>query len=132
MIAMDGEGSKKFIEVNVCGAWNKKDARRVAKKIAGSDLVKAAIAGGWPNWGRILAAAGSASARINLSKLRLKIGPYTVYDITPLPINEPDIKEYLSKNEITIWMELANGHESATAWSCDLTEEYVRINMKKE
>ena len=130
-IAKDGEGAKKFIEVSVYDAWSKKDARRIAKRIAGSNLVKTAIAGEWPNWGRIMAAAGSVCARMDLSKLKLEIGQWTVYNKNPVKINGSALKDYLSGNEINIKIHVAMGKESATAWGCDLTEDYVNINKRE-
>lgn len=130
-IAKDGEGSKKFVEVSVHNAWNKKDARRIAKRIAGSNLVKTSIAGQWPNWGRIMAAAGSVCARINPSKIKLEIGPYTVYNKNPIKFNESNLKKYLSEKEININIYVDEGKENATAWGCDLTENYIKINKKE-
>ena len=132
MMAKDGEGAKKFIEVRVENAWNKKDARRAAKRIAGSNLVKTAIAGSWPNWGRVLAAAGSVCARMDFNDVKLDMGPYTVYDSGPVKYDEQSLVKYLEGNEISIRLDLKKGTGSATAWGCDMTEDYVRINMEKE
>ncbi|MCM8764246.1 MAG: bifunctional glutamate N-acetyltransferase/amino-acid acetyltransferase ArgJ, partial [Candidatus Omnitrophica bacterium] len=82
-IAENGEGSDRLIEVRVEGAWSKKDARRVAKKIAGSNLVKAAVTGTWPNWGRIAAAAGSVCCRFDPQKMKIYIGEHAVFDCVP-------------------------------------------------
>ncbi len=130
-IARDGEGAKKFIEVSVYDAWSKKDARRIAKRIAGSNLVKTALAGQWPNWGRIMAAAGSVCARMDPSKLKLELGPYTVYNKTPVSFDEHKCKKYLSGNEINIKIYISKGKETATAWGCDLTEDYIKINKSE-
>ncbi len=131
-IAENGEGSDKFIEVRVEKAWSKKDARRVAKKIAGSNLVKAAVTGAWPNWGRIAAAAGSACSRFNPEKMKICIGKYPVFDCVPCEIDETILREELSKKQILITVSLNGGKEDAIAWGCNLTEEYVKINMEKE
>ena len=131
-IAENGEGSDRFIEVNVEGAWSEKDARKIAKKIAGSNLVKAAVSGAWPNWGRIAAAAGSACSRFNPFKMKILIGPYTVFDGVPCDIDETILRQELSKKQVVITVRLDAGKEKATAWGCNLTEEYVRINMEKE
>ncbi|HOJ30582.1 MAG TPA: bifunctional glutamate N-acetyltransferase/amino-acid acetyltransferase ArgJ [bacterium] len=131
-IAENGEGSDRLIEVHVCGAWSQKDARRIAKKIAGSNLVKAAVTGTWPNWGRIAAAAGSACSRFDPLKMKISIGKYDVFDGAPCDIDETIVRKELSKKQILITVSLNAGKESATAWGCNLTEEYVRINMEKE
>ncbi|MGB9642982.1 MAG: bifunctional ornithine acetyltransferase/N-acetylglutamate synthase, partial [Candidatus Ratteibacteria bacterium] len=109
-----------------------KDARRIAKKIAGSNLVKAAVTGTWPNWGRIAAAAGSVCGRFDPLKMKITIGKYDVFDGAPCNIDETIIRKELSKKQVLITVCLNAGIESATAWGCNLTEEYVRINMEKE
>ncbi|MGC9065736.1 MAG: bifunctional glutamate N-acetyltransferase/amino-acid acetyltransferase ArgJ [Candidatus Ratteibacteria bacterium] len=131
-IAENGEGSDRLIEVQVHGAWSQKDARRIAKKIAGSNLVKAAVTGTWPNWGRIAAAAGSVCGRFDPLKMKITIGKYDVFDGAPCNIDETIIRKELSKKQVLITVCLNAGIESATAWGCNLTEEYVRINMEKE
>ncbi|MCM8807177.1 MAG: bifunctional glutamate N-acetyltransferase/amino-acid acetyltransferase ArgJ [Candidatus Omnitrophica bacterium] len=131
MIAFDGEGASKFIEVEVKGGWCKKDVRRVAKKVAGSSLVKTAIAGENPNWGRILAAVGSTNARIDMKNIEIKICGVEVFRGTePLRHNEEKLKNLLKNKEIKIEIDLKRGNFSATAWGCDLTEEYVKINKE--
>ena len=132
MIAGDGEGATKRMEVIVEGAWSKKDARRIAKKIAGSNLVKAAFAGSWPNWGRIAAACGSASARCDFRRIRISIGSHVVYDGAPVQYCEDDLRRTLSEKEVVFKIDLKQGNGRAVAWGCDLTEDYVRINMEKE
>ncbi len=131
-IAENGEGADKLIEVRVENAWSEKDARRVAKNIAGSNLVKAAVSGAWPNWGRIAAAAGSACTRFDPHKLEISIGPYTVFKGTPEEIDETILRQELSKKQVVIKVSLNSGKNSAVAWGCNLTEEYVKINMEKE
>ncbi|MCM8822490.1 MAG: bifunctional glutamate N-acetyltransferase/amino-acid acetyltransferase ArgJ [Candidatus Omnitrophica bacterium] len=131
-IAENGEGSDRLIEVRVEGAWSKKDARRVAKNIAGSNLVKAAVTGAWPNWGRIAAAAGSSCTRFDPQKMKIYIGKYTVFDCVSCDIDEKLLRQELSKNKVVIRVILGSGKEDAVAWGCNLTEEYVRINMEKE
>jgi len=130
-IASDGEGAKKFIEVKVKGAWCSKDARRVAKKVVGSNLVKSAIAGGWPNWGRILSSIGSTNARINQRNIEIKLCGIPVYKGNPLHFSEKKIRKLLTKKEIFIEIDLKRGNSEATAWGCDLTEEYVKINRRE-
>ncbi|MCM8825269.1 MAG: bifunctional glutamate N-acetyltransferase/amino-acid acetyltransferase ArgJ [Candidatus Omnitrophica bacterium] len=131
-IAENGEGSDRLIEVRVKGAWSQKDARRVAKKIAGSNLVKAAVTGAWPNWGRIAAAAGSVCCRFDPQRMKIYIGEHAVFDCVPCDIDEKLLRQELSKNKVVITVLLGSGKEDAVAWGCNLTEEYVRINMEKE
>lgn len=131
-IAENGEGADKLIEVKVEGAWSEKDARRIARKIAGSNLVKAAVSGAWPNWGRIAAAAGSVCSRFDPGKMKISIGNYTVFNGSPCNVDETVLRQELSKKQVAISVHLNAGKESAVAWGCNLTEEYVRINMEKE
>ncbi|MCM8758232.1 MAG: bifunctional glutamate N-acetyltransferase/amino-acid acetyltransferase ArgJ [Candidatus Omnitrophica bacterium] len=131
-IAENGEGADRLIEVKVENAWSSKDAKRVAKKIAGSNLVKAAVSGTWPNWGRIAAAAGSVCARFDPSKMKIVIGGYTVFDGEPCEFDETLLRQELSKKQVVIRVSLNAGNESAVAWGCNLTEKYVTINMEKE
>jgi len=128
MIARDGEGSTKLIEIRVKGAWDRKDARRIARAIARSPLVKTAIYGEDPYWGRILAAIGSTRVKFKPERLELSIQGITIFkNLSPLPV-EKELKEKLKDKEIIIEVNLNHGPHSLTFWSCDLTEEYVRIN----
>ncbi len=129
-IASDGEGASKFIEVVVNGAWCKKDARRVAKRVAGSSLVKTAIAGENPNWGRILAAVGSTNARMDKNNIKVKVCGINVFKGGPENYDEENLKTLLKNKEIKIEIDLKKGNFSATSWGCDLTEEYVKINKE--
>ncbi|MCX7705847.1 MAG: bifunctional glutamate N-acetyltransferase/amino-acid acetyltransferase ArgJ [bacterium] len=132
-IAENGEGADRLIEVRVENAWSEKDARRIAKKIAGSNLIKAAVSGAWPNWGRIAAAAGSACSRFDPIKMRISIGNYIVLDNgIPCDVDETLLRQELSKKQVIITVCLNAGKERAVAWGCNLTEEYVKINMEKE
>lgn len=129
-IAQDGEGATKLIEVKVKGAWDDKDAHRAAKAIANSALVKTAVYGADPNWGRIVPALGSVKVKFNPEKISLKL------QNTPLiekglfvNYNEKKLSESLKKAKIvTIDVDLYHGDKNTTVWSCDLTEEYVKIN----
>ncbi len=130
-IAADGEGSTKLIVVKVSGAWSEKDARRIARRIAGSNLVKAMIAGENPNWGRILAAAGSCAARIRPNETFLSLAGIPVFDRgEKMPYAELALREALSSSEIKIELDLRMGNFSAVSYGCDLTEEYVKINKE--
>jgi len=130
MIASDGEGAGKLIEVRVKGGWSGKDSRRVAKKVAGSSLVKSTVYGCWPNWGRILAAAGSASAKIDAGKIEVSMCGIKVYNGSPVKHDEAKLRRLMKGKEIVIGVDLKKGKFSATAWGCDLTEEYVTINKE--
>ncbi|HDD65043.1 MAG TPA: bifunctional glutamate N-acetyltransferase/amino-acid acetyltransferase ArgJ [Firmicutes bacterium] len=127
-IAEDGEGSDKLIEVVVKGGWCKKDVRRVAKKVAGSNLVKSAIAGNWLNWGRIISAIGSTNARIDLKKIEISINGIKIYKGEPLNFPEKEVEESLKRKVVRIEIDLKRGKFETISWGCDLTEEYVRIN----
>jgi glutamate N-acetyltransferase/amino-acid N-acetyltransferase len=129
-IASDGEGSSKFIEVSVNGGWCKKDVRKVAKKVCGSLLVKTAISGANPNWGRIVAAIGSTNARIDMKNVEIKICGITVFKGEPVKYDKDKLIKLMKNKEIKIEIDLKRGIFSATAYGCDLTEDYVRINKE--
>ena len=130
-IARDGEGATKLIEVTVNGAINTAEARLAARTIVSSPLVKAAVYGCDPNWGRILVAAGRSGAEVVESNLDLYIGDvFVVKGGMPLPFDEPRIVQVLKGNEVPISLNLNLGAASATAWGCDLSEEYVTINSQ--
>jgi glutamate N-acetyltransferase/amino-acid N-acetyltransferase len=128
-IARDGEGATKLIEVQVNGAYSQNEARAVGKSIISSNLVKTAIYGTDPNWGRIVTATGYSGVPIEPSLLDVSIGQYKVFEKgLPCPIVEEQVKEYLQQENIKILVELNQGDYHATAWGCDLTYDYVKIN----
>jgi len=128
-IARDGEGATKLIEVNVVGAGSDYDARAIAKTIVGSNLVKSAVYGSDANWGRIIAAAGRAGVPINPNTVDIRLGDIAVLQQSaPLPFDEAAAKAYLDGKEVTIHVDLHGGSGKATAWGCDLTYDYVKIN----
>lgn len=128
-IARDGEGATKLIEVNVSGAASDEDARAIAKTIVGSSLVKSAVYGSDANWGRIIAAAGRAGVPINPHNVNIWLGDVAVLQASqPLPFDEVAAKQVLDGTDVTIRVELNLGAGSATAWGCDLTYDYVKIN----
>lgn len=132
-IVLDGEGATKFIEINVKGANTKLAAQRLARRIATSSLVKTAIYGENPNWGRILACCGSAELRFNPKKLEISFGNIVVFRNGKTTLsNRNRLKKILAKKEIQINVNLHQGKAYAFVWSCDLTEEYVRINAGYE
>ncbi len=128
-IARDGEGAGKLLEVKVTGAKTKEDARKIARSICGSSLVKTAMFGADANWGRILCAAGYSGANFNPGKVDISLGNLPVALAGQgVSFSEDEAKLILQKDEISISLHLHNGLEEATAWGCDLTYEYVRIN----
>jgi glutamate N-acetyltransferase/amino-acid N-acetyltransferase len=101
----------------------------VGKAIISSNLVKTAIYGTDPNWGRIVSAIGYSGVPVEPNAIKVAIGPFLVFENgLPSPIIEADVKEYLELETIQIFVELNQGDYSATAWGCDLTYDYVKIN----
>lgn len=128
-MARDGEGATRLIEATVSGAASLAEARLAARKIIGSSLVKTAVNGGDPNWGRIVAAVANSGAEVTESKIDISIGKVAVLKGgKPLDFNEDSVIRALKQDEVPISVHLNLGAGSATAWGCDLSEEYVRIN----
>jgi glutamate N-acetyltransferase/amino-acid N-acetyltransferase len=128
-IARDGEGATKLIEVTVDGAATNNDAQVIAKTIVGSSLVKTAVFGEDANWGRIVSAVGYSGISIIPDAICVHIGPIQVVEKgLPLIFSEAEAKDYLSNEKITINVDLGMSDQSATAWGCDLSYDYVRIN----
>jgi len=130
-IARDGEGATKLIEVTVNGAISVAEARLAARTVVSSPLVKAAVHGNDPNWGRIIAAVGRSGAEVVESKIDLYLEDVSVVKGgRPLPFNEQSVVQVLKQSEVSIRVHLNLGTASATAWGCDLSEEYVTINSQ--
>lgn len=130
-IAGDGEGATRLIEVTVDGAVSAAEARTVARTIITSPLVKAAVHGADPNWGRIIVAAGYSGARVVESKIDLDIGDVSLLRAgKPLPFSGDSVVRVFERSEVPIRLNLNLGTASATAWGCDLSEEYVTINSQ--
>jgi len=131
-IAADGEGATKRLEIRVGGAPSEEIASDVAKAIAGSSLVKAAIFGADPNWGRVLstvgARAGSQGFAIDPYGAGVKIQDVLVYDKEPLDADKSRLKARMREPEVLVEVDLRAGEASATAWGCDLSYDYVKIN----
>ena len=130
-VAADGEGASKFITIKVNGAKSQEDAKKIAFSIANSPLVKTAIAGKDPNWGRIIMAIGKANININLNKLILKIGPIKVIDKGQVSnlYNEDDAAVYMrEETKIDLIIDLNIGKKNFTAYTMDLTKKYIEIN----
>ncbi len=129
MLARDGEGATKLVEIRVEGANSEAAAVQVGKTIATSSLVKTAIFGEDANWGRILAAAGYSGVAIQPELVDIYLGDLLVCSGgTGLVFDEEKAKAILSKKEITIIVKLGQGNASAAVWTCDLTYDYVKIN----
>jgi glutamate N-acetyltransferase/amino-acid N-acetyltransferase len=129
-IAADGEGAQHRIDVSVIGARSDREARLVARTVASSSLVKTAVHGADPNWGRIAAAAGRSGARLDPDRLAVRIGAITVYDGAPLPFDERAASRALRGKVVGIGLDLRLGRGSGMAWGCDLSAEYVAINSE--
>lgn len=128
-VARDGEGARKLIVIKVRRAPSEKEAHRIAETIATSPLVKTAIAGQDANWGRILAAAGRSGVRFDISKVSIRIGNLPVArQGRGLLFDESKALEILRRDEVVITVDLNQGEAEVTEWTCDLTEEYIRIN----
>jgi glutamate N-acetyltransferase / amino-acid N-acetyltransferase len=128
-IARDGEGATKLLTVKVTGARNELEARHAARAVVRSPLVKAAIHGNDPNWGRILVAVGNSSAVSDMANLTIKLQSYVVYQGQSLTFDEAAVSGAMkAASEVVVEIELAAGFSTATAWGCDLSAEYVRVN----
>jgi len=128
-VARDGEGARKLITIRVRRAPNERDAEKIAATIATSPLVKTAIAGADANWGRILAAAGRSGVKFDVSKVEIKLGDLAVARHgMGLPFSEARALEILRRDEVTITFDMRQGEAEVTEWTCDMTEDYIRIN----
>jgi glutamate N-acetyltransferase/amino-acid N-acetyltransferase len=130
-IAADGEGATKLIEVEVIGARSEKEARRVAMNVVNSPLVKTAIHGADPNWGRVLAAAGKdPSLKVDPSRVDLTFAGAPVMKRGKIVAHDRNkIRKLMSVRDIPIKLNLNLGKGTARAWGCDLTHGYVDINV---
>ena len=130
MIVRGGEGATKLVAIRVTGAMSAAAAKQAARTVANSPLVKTAVHGGDPNWGRLVAATGRSGVPFDLAHARVRIGPVVLFrDGQPFDEGAPSAAEYLRATDIDIEIDLGTGgpHE-ATVWTCDLSAEYVRIN----
>ena len=128
-IARDGEGATKLIVVEVDGAISDEEARKIAKTVVGSPLVKTAVFGCDANWGRIIAAVGYSGATVDPEKITIQIGGKTMVENgEPIQFSEEELIEILKQNEVKIYVSLEVGEGHGYAWGCDLTYDYVQIN----
>jgi len=130
-IARDGEGATKLITVKVLDAASRDDAREAARAVASSSLVKTAVHGGDPNWGRVVCALGYSGAELALDRLHLTVGGLVVFERgAGVDVDLAEVRRAFEQPEIEITAKLGLGEGSAEAWGCDLSEEYVRINAE--
>ena len=129
-IAADGEGAQHLIEVIVAGAPDDAAARTAARTVASSPLVKSAVHGGDPNWGRIAAAAGRSGVPLDPDRLRIRIGDIAVYDAGPVEFDASGAEAALRAGVVTLAVDLGDGSGRGVAWGCDLSAEYVAINSE--
>src|SRR5262245_52492356 len=128
-IVRGGEGATKLVTITVTGGASTAEARRAAKAIANSLLVKTAIHGGDPNWGRLIAVAGRAGVAFELGRAAVMIGSIVLFrNGKPYDEAAPQAAEYLKGKDIALTVDLGAGGASSTVWTCDLSAEYVRIN----
>ena len=129
-VVADGEGASKFITIKVLNCRKDEDAKKIAFSIANSPLVKTAITGEDPNWGRIIMAIGKANIKLNTKLLNLEIGNFKIIEKGELIKNfdENNIKEYMKQDKIDIQVDLSVGNKNFTAFTMDLTKKYIDIN----
>ncbi len=129
-IVADGEGATKFITIKVKNCKTENDAKKIAFSIANSPLVKTAISGEDPNWGRIIMAIGKAGVQINIDKLSIKFGDFFIIQAGKLSINytEEKASDYMKSDNIEIIIDIGDGSKNFTAYTMDLTEKYIQIN----
>ena len=129
-VIRDGEGATKLVEIRVTGAETDADAARLAFSIANSPLVKTAIAGQDPNWGRIVAAIGKSGANADRDRLSIRFGDILVAEKgwrNP-KYREEDGANYMLQDELVIAVDLGLGRAKRSVWTCDLTNRYIEIN----
>ena len=129
-VVMDGEGASKFISIDVLNAAKEADAKKIAFSIANSPLVKTAVAGEDPNWGRIIMAIGKSSVKLNLNKISIFLGDINVIENGELNVkyNENKALEYMKEKKIKIIVNLNIGNKDFKAYTMDLTKKYIDIN----
>ncbi len=129
-VVADGEGASKFITINVQNCKNENDAKKIAFSIANSPLIKTAIAGEDPNWGRVIMAIGKANVPIDIENLTIRFGEINIIQNGKLSVNykEEDVSEYMKNNNIDITINISKGSKNFIAYTMDLTKRYIEIN----
>ena len=132
MLAEDGEGATKLVEIEVKGAKSAMDARKVARKISTSSLLKCAIFGGDPNWGRIVAAAGASGVEFDIGRTDVYLGPVKALSNGAIAksFDKKKAAKFFKGKNVNIIVDLKSGKSSAKAWTCDFSKEYVAINSE--
>jgi glutamate N-acetyltransferase/amino-acid N-acetyltransferase len=130
-VAADGEGATHLMEIQIHGAASVEDAHKVAMTVANSPLVKTAIFGGDPNWGRLAVAAGRAGVPFDMAELSIRLGEMEVLrNGEPVPFNEREAAAQLKPFEVEINITIGKGNYSWTAWTCDYSYDYIKINAE--
>ena len=129
-IVADGEGAKKFLTINVVSARTAQSARKIAFSVANSPLIKTAMAGEDPNWGRVIMAIGKSEEDISIDKLTIKFGEFSIVENGQKVenYNEDLVKEYMKWDAIDINIILNTGRFNFTVYTCDFTHDYIDIN----
>ena len=129
-VVVDGEGAKKFLTINVINAKSLSSAKNIAFSIANSPLVKTAVAGEDPNWGRIIMGIGKSGEAIDTKKLKVKIGEYIVAENGKISdsYDEKKIKEYMLWDSVEFEINLKLGNDAFKCFTCDFTHDYIDIN----
>ena len=129
-IVVDGEGAKKFITVKIINSETIERAKKIAFSIANSPLIKTAVAGEDPNWGRILMGIGKSSEKVDQKKISIKLGDFLVAENGKVSesYNEEKLQEYMKWDSILIEVDLKQGHEQYECYTCDFTHDYIDIN----
>ena len=128
-IARDGEGATRLIEITVRGAASEADARRLVREIGTSPLVKTAVHGADPNWGRIVGVIGRSEAAIAEEAVTVSVCGHRLFErAEPIAYDEAEVSRAMSGDEVAIEVALGAGEAAATGWTCDLTADYIRIN----
>ena len=129
-VVSDGEGASKFVTINVQNCKDENDAKKIAFSVANSPLVKTAIAGGDPNWGRIVMAIGKAGITIDIDNLTIKFGDLFIIQKGKLnnSYNEKETSDYMKNDNIDIYIDISNGSKNFTCYTMDLTKKYIEIN----
>ncbi len=129
-VVADGEGASKFVTINVLNSKSEQDAKKIGFSIANSPLVKTAIAGGDPNWGRIIMAIGKSDVDMNLNKLSIKFGDLIIVNKGKIysQYSEDEAAKYMKGPDINFSIDIGNGKKNFTVYTMDLTNEYIKIN----
>jgi glutamate N-acetyltransferase/amino-acid N-acetyltransferase len=131
-LAEDGEGATKLVEIEVKGAKNALDARKIARKISTSNLLKCAIFGSDPNWGRIVASAGASGVEFDIDKMDVYLGPVKALSGGSIAktFEKEKARRFIKDKKVHITVDLNSGKAGAKAWTCDFSKEYVAINSE--